>query len=55
MNINQDKFEKIIYFIGFCLVGWIIKLFTWITKKTKWLFDDSIADKIKEMWEKSKK
>lgn len=52
---DQEKVEKVIYWIGFVVCGWILKALAWVAKKTKTQVDDEIIEKAKDAHKKAKK
>ena len=57
MNFLEDtaKVEKVIYWTGFLVIGWLLKLLGWVAQKTKWIWDDKIVEEAKNAFEKAKK
>ena len=52
---DQEKVEKVIYWIGFIVCGWVLKGLSYLAKKTKTTVDDEIVEKAKEAHQKAKK
>lgn len=52
---DQEKVENTIYWIGFIVCGWLLKVISFVAKKTKTTVDDEIVSQAETAHKKAKK
>ena len=52
---NEEKIDKVIWCVGYVVIGWILDILSWLASKTKTQADDKVVEVVKEKVKQVKK
>ena len=53
--LDEDKTDKVIWWTGYIVIGWVLDILGWLASKTKTTADDVVVAKAKEQLKQAKK